>query len=78
MGVPITFLDKYCPEQFEILWLASGHSKTTMPKEIKKLTKFNEDIKSDMKTSGYGIVNGHQMYHRLLIKFKNNKNGELK
>lgn len=21
MGVPITFLDKYCPEQFEILWL---------------------------------------------------------
>ena len=21
MGVPITFLDKYCPEQFEIIWL---------------------------------------------------------
>lgn len=20
MGVPITFLDKYCPEQFEIVW----------------------------------------------------------
>ena len=21
MGVPISFLDKYCPEQFEIVWL---------------------------------------------------------
>ena len=20
MGVPITFMDKYCPEQFEIIW----------------------------------------------------------
>ena len=20
MGVPITFVDKYCPEQFEIIW----------------------------------------------------------
>ena len=24
MGVPITFLDKYCPEQFEILGITSG------------------------------------------------------
>ncbi len=24
MGVPITFMDKYCPEQFEILGLAMG------------------------------------------------------
>jgi len=24
MGVPITFLDKYCPEQFEIIGLMSG------------------------------------------------------
>lgn len=23
MGLPITFLDKYCPEQFEILWMTS-------------------------------------------------------
>ena len=24
MGVPITFLDKYCPEQFEIVGLGNG------------------------------------------------------
>ena len=24
MGVPISFLDKYCPEQFEIIGLANG------------------------------------------------------
>ena len=27
MGVPITFLDKYCPEQFEIIGLAAGNIK---------------------------------------------------
>lgn len=27
MGVPITFLDKYCPEQFEILQLCAPHGK---------------------------------------------------
>lgn len=26
MGVPITFMDKYCPEQFEIIWQASGNA----------------------------------------------------
>lgn len=24
IGVPITFLDKYCPEQFEIIGMVSG------------------------------------------------------
>ena len=32
MGVPISFLDKYCPEQFEILQLCASHGKT--PKGI--------------------------------------------
>lgn len=27
MGVPITFLDKYCPEQFEIVGLVAGNIK---------------------------------------------------
>lgn len=34
MGVPITFLDKYCPEQFEIIWQASGNTRASAPKEI--------------------------------------------
>ena len=25
MGVPVSFLDKYCPEQFQIVMLANGN-----------------------------------------------------
>jgi hypothetical protein len=34
MGVPITFLDKYTHEQFEIIWQASGNTRASAPKEI--------------------------------------------
>jgi hypothetical protein len=68
MGVPITFMDKYNPDQFEIVWLACGHSKTTMPEHIKKEVKFDPDIKSKHNTGGYGIVAGEQKYHRILIR----------
>ncbi|MCR4564491.1 MAG: adenine-specific methyltransferase EcoRI family protein [Bacteroidales bacterium] len=32
MGVPISFLDKYCPEQFEILGYCASHG--VLPKGI--------------------------------------------
>ena len=35
MGVPITFLDKYCPEQFEILGI-SLQLATTKPANLPK------------------------------------------
>tara|TARA_R110002074_G_scaffold399341_1_gene592337 strand:- start:32 stop:1033 length:1002 start_codon:yes stop_codon:yes gene_type:complete len=68
MGVPITFLDKWNPEQFEIVWIASGHTKTSIPKHVKDRVKFDEKIKSNYNTSGYGIIKGRQLYHRVLIK----------
>lgn len=34
MGVPITFLDKYNPNQFEIIWQTSGNTRASAPKEI--------------------------------------------
>ena len=42
MGVPQTFLDKYCPEQFEIIGIAEGDSGKELglkpyPRELKKL-----------------------------------------
>lgn len=67
MGVPITFLDKYCPDQFELVWIASGHFKSTCPSEIMVLLGYL-DLTSDSGTKGYGIVGGHQMYHRLFIR----------
>lgn len=71
MGVPITFLGKYCPTQFEILWLASGHSKTTMPKELAKTLNADFEMRSKENTgNGYAILNSHQLYHRLLIRRK--------
>lgn len=57
------------PVQFEILWLASGHSKTTMPKEIAEMLNANFEMKSKENTgNGYAILNGHQLYHRILIR----------
>ena len=48
MGVPKTFLDKYCPEQFEIIGIAEGDSGKELglkpyPRELKKLNKSLRD-----------------------------------
>ena len=67
MGVPITFLDKYCPEQFEIIWQASGNTKASAPKKI--LTRLNYRQHQDDR-GGCTIVNGKRTYGRILIKNK--------
>ena len=48
MGVPLSFLDKYCPEQFEIIGQTQGDSGkelglTPYPRELKKLNKSLRD-----------------------------------
>jgi hypothetical protein len=48
MGVPTSFLDKYCPEQFEIIGIAEGDSGKELglkpyPRELKKLNKSLRD-----------------------------------
>ena len=48
MGVPITFLDKYCPEQFEIIGHPHGDYGLELglkpfPRELKKLNKSLRD-----------------------------------
>ena len=58
MGVPITFLDKYCPDQFEII----GNSEM-----------FAEPVVVDgklKKNPGRFYVNGKRMYDRILIRRK--------
>ena len=59
MGVPITFLDKYCPEQFEIL---DARKFTSIEKLQKKNTYL---IKDDA-----GTINGKATYARVLIRQK--------
>ncbi len=67
MGVPITFLDKYSPDQFEIIWQASGNTRASAPKDI--LNRLNYRSHPDDR-GGCTIVNGKRTYDRILIKYK--------
>ena len=65
MGVPITFLDKYCPEQYTILWQASGNTRASAPEEILRDLKY---CPHPQDRGGCTIVNGNRTYGRILIK----------
>jgi hypothetical protein len=69
MGVPITFMDKFNPEQFEIIGLAAsaGYDKNIVGLENKK------DIK-DART----LINGKNTYARIFIKHKYSLKGTAK
>lgn len=69
MGVPITFLDKYCPEQFEIIGQTQGDSGKELglrpyPRELKKLNPSLRDGQL------YYLENGipQKPYARVLIR----------
>jgi hypothetical protein len=61
MGVPITFLDKYNPEQFEIIGMSASAG---YDKEIVGLEK-NTDLKD-----ARPLINGKNTYARVFIKNK--------
>lgn len=67
MGVPITFIDKYCPTQFEIIWQASGNTRACAPTEILKILNYHSHPED---RGGCGIVNGKRVYSRILIHRK--------
>lgn len=63
MGVPITFVDKYSPEQFMILGMAAGNSKATG-------FYYNVPYKPHPNDrGGCGVINGERVYARFLIKW---------
>ncbi len=61
MGVPISFLDKYCPEQFEIL----GNDYDIKDGQLPFLINKNWTGKYDR-----GYIDGNRMYSRILIRKK--------
>lgn len=64
MGVPITFLGKHCPDQFEVVGMASGNARKT---------GFYYDVpcKPHPKDKGgCGVIAGETQYARILIKKK--------
>ena len=67
MGVPITFLDKYNPNQFEIIWQASGNTRASAPTEVLKAVGYTAHPED---RGGCGVVNGKRQYSRILIRNK--------
>jgi len=64
MGVPITYMDKHNPDQFEICGMAAGNSRATGLYYDVSYTPHSED------RGGCGVVNGKRQYARILIKKK--------
>ena len=65
MGVPITFLDKYDPEQFEILMLANGNARTNTPQKLLDEVGYRPHSED---RGGLGILHGRRVYARILIR----------
>jgi hypothetical protein len=80
MGVPISFLDKYCPEQFEILGMCENEDLYNL--KTKKYTteeckaayyaKFSKVGTYDLNASGVIYRNGilDKVYQRIIIRKK--------
>ena len=59
MGVPISFLDKYSPEQFEILGATESEGKG-----------FSNGLWDELSKVAQPVVNGERVYKRIFIKHK--------
>ena len=57
MGVPISFLDKYCPDQFEIIGATESEGKG-----------FSKGLFDSQSTVTQPLINGDKRYKRLFIK----------
>ena len=76
MGVPLTFMDKYCPEQFEIVGLAKRGGDPRL--KTKNYTKDEYDNYSDL-NAGPTILKDSLpkvIYSRILIKNKHPENSK--
>ena len=69
MAVPLSFLDKYCPEQFEILGVTQRNDD---PYKLKKYSVEQYPNANDLNARGVIMVNGipKSMYARILIRKK--------
>jgi hypothetical protein len=74
MGVPITFMDKYSPDQFEILGMCENldlyHLKTRIytPQECRDRYFELFGKKGTYDLNAAGVINGKKVYQRILIK----------
>ena len=67
MGVPISFLDKFSPEQFEVIWQASGNTRASAPRDVLQRLGYRPHPED---RGGCGVVGGKRVYSRVLIKHR--------
>lgn len=67
MGVPITFLDKHSPDQFEILMLANGNARTSTDPQLLQKVGYRRHPED---RGGIPIIGDRKMYARILIRKK--------
>lgn len=67
IGVPVTFMDKYNPEQFEVIWQASGNTRASAPKDVLERLCYKPH-KEDR--GGCPVLNGKRLYSRIFIKHR--------
>lgn len=65
MGVPISFLPKYNPDQFEIVMMANGNARTNTEKGVLKQVGY---VPNDGGKGGLGVINGKREYARIIIR----------
>ena len=70
MGVPVSFLDKYCPEQFEILGITDRQNTSGL--RTKKYTADDSAKFNDLNARGVIKIDGEYkaQYARILIRWK--------
>ena len=67
MGVPISFLSKHNPDQFEIVWQASGNTRASAPSEVLEELKYKPHLDD---RGGCGVIDGARVYSRILIRHR--------
>ena len=71
MGVPISFLDKYCPEQFEIVGSFNNSDICSKEKGSYVLSKDTTTIINGKESVWNGpVVNKKPLYKRICIRHK--------
>ena len=78
LGVPITFLDKYCPEQFEIVAFRKGEDGKDLvfTRERESSTVLSNPCSTSipgMIKNAEGAINGRNTYARITIRRKQNQ-----
>lgn len=74
MGVPITFVDKYCPEQFEIVGSFNNSDITMKQAECYVLSNNTPTIVNGKESEWNGpVVNKQPLYKRIVIRKRTNQ-----